>query len=176
MPLIVLDAGHGGANPGATYQGRQEKDDALALTLAVGRILEDRGVDVYYTRTTDVYEAPAQKAEEGNQTGADYFVSIHRNSSPYPNQYSGVESLVYNRYGEAARMANNINQQLETVGFLNQGVNERTNLVVLNRTQMPAVLVEAGFINTDADNQLFDERFDDMARAIAEGILITLGM
>jgi N-acetylmuramoyl-L-alanine amidase len=38
------------------------------------------------------------------------------------------------------------------------------------------VLVEAGFINTDADNQLFDERFDDMARAIAEGILITLGM
>lgn len=176
MPLIVLDAGHGGANPGATYQGRQEKDDALALTLAVGRILEDRGVDVYYTRTTDVYESPAQKAEEGNQTGADYFVSIHRNSSPYPNQYSGVESLVYNRYGEAARMANDINQQLETVGFLNQGVNERTNLVVLNRTQMPAVLVEAGFINTDADNQLFDERFDDMARAIAEGILITLGM
>ncbi len=176
MPLIVLDAGHGGANPGATYQGRQEKDDALALTLAVGRILEDRGVDVYYTRTTDVYESPAQKAEEGNQTGADYFVSIHRNSSPYPNQYSGVESLVYNRYGEAARMANNINQQLETVGFLNQGVNERTNLVVLNRTQMPAVLVEAGFINTDADNQLFDERFDDMARAIAEGILIPLGM
>lgn len=176
MPLIVLDAGHGGANPGATYQGRQEKDDALALTLAVGRILEDRGVDVYYTRTADVYESPAQKAEEGNQTGADYFVSIHRNSSPYPNQYSGVESLVYNRYGEAARMANNINQQLETVGFLNQGVNERTNLVVLNRTQMPAVLVEAGFINTNADNQLFDERFDDMARAIAEGILITLGM
>ncbi len=133
-------------------------------------------MDVYYTRTTDVYEAPAQKAEEGNQTGADYFVSIHRNSSPYPNQYSGVESLVYNRYGEAARMANNINQQLETVGFLNQGVNERTNLVVLNRTQIPAVLVEAGFINTDADNQLFDERFDDMARAIAEGILIPLGM
>ncbi len=177
MPLIVLDAGHGGANPGATYQGRQEKDDALALTLAVGRILEDRGGWMCnYTRTTDVYESPAQKAEEGNQTGADYFVSIHRNSSPYPNQYSGVESLVYNRYGEAARMANNINQQLETVGFLNQGVNERTNLVVLNRTQMPAVLVEAGFINTDADNQLFDERFDDMARAIAEGILITLGM
>ncbi len=73
MPLIVLDAGHGGANPGATYQGRQEKDDVLALTLAVGQILENRGVDVYYTRTTDVYESPAQKALEGNQTGADYF-------------------------------------------------------------------------------------------------------
>lgn len=175
MPLVVLDAGHGGANPGAVYQGRQEKDDVLALTLAVGRILEDRGVDVYYTRTTDIYESPLQKAQEGNQVGADYFVSIHRNSSPYPNQYSGVESLVYNRYGAAARMAANINQQLEAVGFLNQGVNERTNLVVLNRTQMPAVLVEVGFINTDADNQLFDAQFDEIARAIAEGILITVG-
>lgn len=176
MPLIVLDAGHGGANPGATYQGRQEKDDVLALTLAVGQILENRGVDVYYTRTTDVYKSPAQKALEGNQTGADYFVSIHRNSSPYPNQYSGIESLVYNRYGAAARLADNINQQLEAVGFLNQGVNQRQDLVVLNRTQMPSVLVEVGFINTDADNQLFDERFDDIAQAIADGILITLGM
>lgn len=176
MPLIVLDAGHGGANPGAVYQGRQEKDDVLALTLAVGRILENRGVDVYYTRTTDIYESPTQKAMEGNQTGADYFISIHRNSSPYPNQYSGIESLVYNRYGAAARMADNINQQLEAVGFLNQGVNQRQDLVVLNRTQMPAVLVEVGFINTDVDNQLFDERFDDIAQAIADGILITLGM
>lgn len=176
MPLIVLDAGHGGANPGAVYQGRQEKDDALSLTLAVGRILENRGVDVFYTRTTDIYESPAQKAQEGNQVGADYFVSIHRNSSPYPNQYSGIESLVYNRYGEAARLAYNINQQLEAVGFLNQGVNERTNLVVLNRTQMPSVLVEVGFINTDADNQLFDAQFDEIAQAIADGILITLGM
>lgn len=176
MPLIVLDAGHGGSNPGAVYQGRQEKDDVLALTLAIGRLLENRGVDVYYTRTTDIYESPAQKAEEGNQVGADYFVSIHRNFSPYPNQYSGVESLVYSRYGAAAQMANNINQQLEAVGFLNLGVNERTNLVVLNRTQMPAVLVEVGFLNTDADNQLFDERFDDIALAIADGILITLGM
>ena len=176
MPLIVLDAGHGGANPGAVYQDRQEKDDVLALTLAVGRILENRGVDVYYTRTSDVYESPTQKALEGNQTGADYFVSIHRNSSPYPNQYSGIESLVYNRYGAAARMADNINQQLEAVGFLNQGVNQRQDLVVLNRTQMPAVLVEVGFINTDVDNQLFDQRFDDIAQAIAVGILITLGM
>ena len=80
MALVVLDAGHGGANPGATYNGRREKDDALALALAVGDILEANGVNVYYTRTTDVYESPQQKAMEGNAVGADYFVSIHRNS------------------------------------------------------------------------------------------------
>lgn len=175
MALVALDAGHGGANPGAVYNGRQEKDDVLALTLAVGRILEDRGVDVYYTRTTDVYEAPYQKAMEGNEVGADYFVSIHRNSSPYPNQYTGVESLVYNRYGRAAQLAYNINSQLEQVGFVNQGVNERPDLLVLNETSMPAVLVEVGFINTDADNVLFDERFNEIARAIADGILQTMG-
>lgn len=174
MALVVIDAGHGGANPGAVYNGRQEKDDVLALSLAVGNILEENGVDVYFTRTTDIYESPYQKATEGNQVGADYFVSIHRNSSPYPNQYTGVETLVYNRYGEAARMAYNINAQLEEVGFVNQGVNERPNLVVLNSTQMPAVLIEVGFINNDEDNVLFDERFDDIARAIAYGILQTI--
>ncbi len=174
MALIVLDAGHGGENPGATYQGRQEKDDALQLVLAVGKILERNGQDVYYTRTSDVYESPAQKAAEANQTGADYFVSIHRNSSPYPNQYTGVESLVYNKYGSAARMARNINAELEKVGFANQGIQERPNLAVLRRTRMPAVLVEVGFINTDADNALLDSRFDDVANAIAKGILESL--
>lgn len=174
MALIVLDAGHGGENPGAVYKGRQEKDDALALALAVGSILESRGQEVYYTRTTDIYESPAQKAREGNQVGADYFVSIHRNSSPYPNQYTGVETLVYNRYGAAARLAANINEQLEQVGYENQGVNERKNLAVLRQTRMPAVLVEVGFINTDRDNALLDQRFDETANAIAQGILMSL--
>ena len=116
MALIVLDAGHGGANPGATYNGRQEKDDVLALTVAIGNILEANGVDVYYTRTTDVYETPLQKAQEANAIGADYFVSIHRNSSPIPNQYTGIESLVYSPYGEAAKLAENINEELEEIG------------------------------------------------------------
>lgn len=174
MALVVLDAGHGGANPGATYNGRREKDDTLAIALAVGGILEENGVDVYYTRTTDVYESPYQKAQEGNEVGADYFVSIHRNSSPYPNQYTGVETLVYNRFGAAARLAENINERLEQVGYENQGVNVRPELVVLNATDMPSVLVEVGFINTDADNELLDERFAETASAIAGGILDTL--
>ena len=174
MALVVIDAGHGGANPGAVYGGRREKDDVLALSMEVGNILERNGVDVYYTRTSDVYESPAQKTEEANAVRGDYFVSIHRNSSPYPNQYTGVESLVYNRYGEAARLAENINARLEQVGYENQGVNERPDLVVLNQTQMPSVLVEVGFINTDADNRLLDERFRETARAIAEGVLATV--
>ena len=64
---------------------------------------------------------------------------------------------------------------MEALGFRNAGVEIRPNLVVLNSTQMPAVLVEVGFINTDADNVLFDERFDRIAGAIADGILQTIG-
>lgn len=172
--LVALDAGHGGVNPGAVYDNREEADDALALVLAIGPILEYNGVHVLYTRTDDVFETPYQKAQEANMAGADYFVSIHRNSSPYPNQYNGVESLVYNRYSEAGIMAYNINDQLEQVGYANLGVNERPNLIVLNSTQMPAVLVEVGFINSYVDNRIFDMRFDETAQAIADGILMTV--
>ena len=177
MPYsIMLDAGHGGRDPGAVYNGRQEKDDTLALTLAVGEILQERGIDVLYTRTTDVYESPYQKAMEANEAGVDFFISLHRNSSPEPNTYSGVESLVYDKSGIKLQMAENINEQPEALGFVNLGVKERPGLVVLRRTRMPAVLVEAGFINSDTDNQLFDNNFDDIALAIAEGILDTLQM
>jgi len=174
MAIVVLDAGHGGANPGAIYDDRKESEDVLNLALAIGPILEMNGIEVVYTRTDDVFETPFQKAQEGNAVGADYFVSIHRNSSPYPNQYSGVETLVYNRYSQAAELAENINEELEQVGFINLGVNERPNLIVLNSTQMPAVLVEVGFINTDADNQIYDTRFDEVAQAIADGIIRTV--
>ena len=148
MPYsIMLDAGHGGRDPGAVYNGRQEKDDTLKLTLAVGQILEDRGLDVEYTRTTDIYETPVQKAREANEAGVDYFVSIHRNSTPESNKASGVESLVYDLSGIKYEMAQDINEQLEAVGFVNLGVHARPDLAVLRRTNMPAVLVEVGFIN-----------------------------
>ena len=95
MPYsIMLDAGHGGRDPGAVYNGRQEKDDNLRLVLAIGEILQNNGFDVLYTRTTDVYQTPLEKAREANNAGVDYFVSIHRNSFPTDNVVSGVESLV----------------------------------------------------------------------------------
>lgn len=175
MPYsIMLDAGHGGRDPGAVYNGRQEKDDTLRLTLAIGEILQNNGLDVEYTRTTDVYESPYEKAMEANNAGVDFFVSIHRNSYPTDNTVSGVETLIYDKSGIKLKMAENINEQLEAIGFVNLGVKERPGLVVLRRTKMPAVLVEVGFINSDTDNQLFDNNFEEIAQAIAAGILDTL--
>ncbi len=156
------------------HNGRREKDDNLRLTLAVGEILENRGEDVVYTRTTDIYQTPFEKATIANQSGADYFLSFHRNSSPRPEQYDGVEVLVYNKSGIKYEMAENIAGALGEIGFQNLGVKERPGLVVLRRTKIPALLIEAGFLNAAADNQLFDEHFSEIAEAIANAVLGTL--
>lgn len=171
---IIIDAGHGGYDNGASYNGRLEKDDALRLALEVGKLLEQDGFDVSYTRTTDVYDSPIQKAMIANDSKADYFISIHRNSSPTPNQYNGVQTLIYDNSGIKKTMAENINTNLENVGYRNINVDLRPNLAVLRRTRMPALLVEAGFINSDTDNRLFDEKLNETAQAIADGIADTI--
>ena len=92
----------------------------------------------------------------------------------YPGQYSGVQTLLYDLSGEKLTMAENINRNLEALGFRNLGVEARPNLAVLRRTKMPALLIEVGFLDSESDNHLFDTRFDEIAQAIADGIMDTL--
>lgn len=172
--IVVIDAGHGGAEPGAIFEERREKDDTLKLALAVGEILSQNGIDVRYTRTDDTYNTPLEKAMMANNAEADLFISIHRNAMPIPGSASGVMSLVFENKGIPALLASNINEELARTGFANLGIIERPGLVVLRKTTMPAVLVEVGFIDNEADNQLFDQNFEAIARAIAEGILKTI--
>lgn len=177
MAKIVIDAGHGGTtDPGAVYNGRREKDDNLDLALAVGDALKARGVDVVFTRTEDVYQTPFEKTRIANPENADFLISFHRNSSPEANQYTGVETLVYNMEGEKVQMAEAINQELENLGFRNIGVKERPGLVILRRSTAPALLVETGFINSDSDNELFDTKFNEIVQAITNGIMEVLNV
>ena len=171
---IMIDAGHGGYDNGASYEGRLEKNDNLNLALALGDELERRGYDVDYTRTSDVYDSPVRKAQIGNESGADYFISLHRNSSSEPNTYNGVQTLVYDKNGVKYELAQNINRKLEKLGFRNINVEERPGLAVLRRTIMPAVLIETGFINNDYDNYLYDYNFEAIASAIADAVEETL--
>ena len=150
-----------------------KRQDVLRLALAVGRILSRNGVDVRYTRTDDTYNTPLEKAMMGNESEVDYFISIHRNAMPIPGSASGIESLVFENQGIPSLLAANINEQLTKTGFMDLGIIERPGLVVLRRTEMPAVLIEAGFIDNDADNELCYENFQAVAQAIADGILQT---
>lgn len=169
-PTIMIDSGHGGMDNGAVYRGRREKDDNLRVGLAVGEQLENAGYNVLYTRTTDVYDTPLQKAQKANNAGANYFFSFHRNSGEVPNTYSGAQALVYSDNTRASQIGEAIMDQLVALGFKDLGVVERPGLVVLRRTNMPAVLLELGFINNDEDNRIFDEQFDEMVDAIVRGI------
>ncbi len=85
-----------------------------------------------------------------------------------------MQTLIYAPGGLREEVAGNIANELENVGFQNLGIDIRPDLVVLNRTKMPAVLVEAGFIDSDKDNQLFDSKFEETAQAIARGIEMSL--
>lgn len=172
--IVVIDAGHGGADPGATYQGRLEKDDNLKLAVVVGSILAGNGVDVRYTRTDDTYNTPLEKAMMANSAEADYFISIHRNAMPTPGTGSGFETIVFEENGIEGILAKNIGRELSNTGFMYLGTFERPGLVVLRRTKMPAISVEAGYIDNESDNEMFDKKTHVIGKAIADGILKTI--
>ena len=170
---VIIDAGHGGQEPGAVYEGRQEKEDALQLAFDVGNALERRGISVSYTRVSDVYDSPYEKAEMANASDADIFLSIHRNAMPVPGTASGIENLVYEDSGTAGALGRNIGEALAEAGWTDLGVKERPGLVVLRNTKIPAVLVEVGFINNEKDNEFLDANMAATADAIADGVLKT---
>ena len=170
---VIIDAGHGGQEPGAVYEGRQEKEDALQLAFDVGNALERRGISVSYTRVSDVYDSPYEKAAMANASDADIFLSIHRNAMPVPGTASGVENLVYEDSGTAGALGRNIGEALAEAGWTDLGVKERPGLVVLRNMKIPAVLVEVGFINNEKDNEFLDANMAATADAIADGVLKT---
>lgn len=174
MSKIMIDAGHGGKDPGAVNGSRKEKDDVLKLAKEVGKLLKNAGHTVSYTRTTDIYESPTKKAQDANDANVNYFVSLHRNSASSTSA-KGVETLMYALSGNKQKMGTNINAKLAALGFTNRGNKVRTDLTVLSKTKMEALLVEVGFISNSGDNKLFDSKFSNVAKAIADGITSVIG-
>ena len=178
-PLIVVDPGHGGWDNGASWEGRLEKDDNLRLGLEVYKILGEKGIPAIITRDTDEFVTLADRATIANNAGADLFVSLHRNS--YPEQTptaNGVENYIYltapeETSGKAAQLV--LNSVVEVGVQADRGVS-RGDYYVLRRTNMPAMLLEMGFIINDIDNQLFDEHLHDYAAAIVRGVMQYFGM
>ena len=168
-PIICLDAGHGGYDPGAVKGKREEEDDALKLVLAIGKKLaRDYTVSVVYTRKTDIYESPSKKAQDSDDANADLFVSIHRNSASPTGE--GYETLVFENSGVKKELANKLNKRMAGIGFKNRGTKVRKDLTVLKKTDAPSVLLEVGFISSAKDNKLFDEKFNKIVDAIVLSI------
>ncbi|RKD25136.1 hypothetical protein BEP19_04785 [Ammoniphilus oxalaticus] len=181
-PIIMLDAGHGGRDPGAIGHGIQEKDIVLDLTLRVGKLLSAMGADVRYTRTRDVFLLLSERAMAANQHKVDVFVSLHINSFHDPNS-NGFESYIHDSIngGRTAAIQNVIHSKVSAV-YASVGVRDRgqkkANLQVLRQTVMPAVLLEYGFIsNANEAALLKDSAFiDRLVKATAEGIAEVMGL
>ncbi len=183
MKKIYIDAGHGGNSVGATYKGRKEQDDCLRLALAVGKLVAAQGIEVKYSRTTDVNPDLTGRCNQANAWKADYFISIHRNAFK-PEQANGVEAWVYSKcavngttYNKAKVIVDNV---CKATGFANRGVKRGapsyTDYAVNRVTTMDSCLLECGFIDSTADNRIFDGKFNAMAEAIAKGLCAAVGV
>ena len=107
IKVVVLDAGHGGNDPGAIgFTGKQEKNVSLAIVLKLGAMIEKNYPDikVIYTRKTDVFVDLYRRAQIANENNADLFISIHCNSSTSPSSY-GTETFVMGTAKNAANLA-----------------------------------------------------------------------
>jgi N-acetylmuramoyl-L-alanine amidase len=170
--VVVIDPGHGGKDPGAIgINGVREKDLILPISQQVADILELQGIQVIMTRNDDRYISLQDRSKMANRANADLFISIHANSMGMSRpDISGLETYYLE---DGMRLAESIHHTiLKNVDVKNRRI-RRARFYVLRHTQMPAVLVEIGFLTGKEDAQkLANQTYrDQMAQAIADGIL-----
>ena len=175
---IFVDAGHGGFDPGAVGNGVTEQAVNLNVARELARLLYEGGYEVMQYRTTRDENVLSNKnadlsnrANMANNWGADYFVSIHTNSSLNPSA-NGFEAYVYRLGGRAEALAQSIvSQVVGQLGSKDNGVRQ-ANFAVLRRTRMPATLLELGYLTnpTEALNLNSPAWQRAVAKAIYDGI------
>lgn len=172
--IIVLDAGHGGGDPGAQANGLVEKDLTLKMLLSAKKKFDHDGkIKCYVSRATDVYPSFDDRTDLANEVG-DAFISIHINSatnttatgtetySLYPNdQGNGLTSYIL-----AEEM---LDQLLEKLGTVNRKVKSE-NWIVLRQSVVPATLIEIGFISNSGEAAMMNNNTDTVGQAIYDGV------
>ncbi len=176
MKKVFLDAGHGGKDPGGVGNGLREKDISLSVTMKVGKILKQHGVVVGYSRTTDIFITLGERSNMANRFSADLFLSIHCNAFG-DGSASGVEVYSYLESKKGAELSKDIYENIIADKAYTQKRGVKTaNFSVIKNTIMPAALVELGFITNQKDANILKDRQDDLAKALAKGILKNLGV
>ncbi|KIP21144.1 Sporulation-specific N-acetylmuramoyl-L-alanine amidase [Anoxybacillus ayderensis] len=174
---IVLDAGHGGHDPGAIANGLREKDLTLAIVKHIGKMLEEyEGVEILYTRTDDRFLELSERAAIANKTGADFFLSVHINAGGG----TGFESYVHPNANSATIAYQNVihAEIMKSLGNVNDRGKKRANYAVLRETKMPAILTENLFIDNVNDAvKLKSEQFlQQIIYGHVQGIIKAFGL
>ena len=188
--LIFIDVGHGGRDPGAiggrgTPHELFEKTVNLNVGLYLRDLLEEVGALVYMSRDTDVFIPPAYRAYRSNELGSTLFVSIHNNASS-SSATRGTEVLFYDRidtYGRtqgeyfrfySSQIAERVQEEMiKALGTYNRGVRQTPRMIVLNRTNAPAIIIEGAFLSNPEDFALIrsEEYALRYAYAVAKAIV-----
>lgn len=183
---IVVDAGHGGSDPGKVgTNGAREKDINLELAKKLKKLLEKENMTVILTRDSDTGLEPAgstnKKAADMQKrcqiiTDADplFTVSIHQNSYPAP-EVRGAQVFYYEQSAQGKELAEAIQNSLisEADPANTRTAKSNTSYYLLKKTPTPTVIVECGFLSnpTEADLLLDPAYQDKLAKAICNGIL-----
>ena len=185
-PAIVLDAGHGGIDPGKVgINNALEKEINLSIVLKLKELLEKKGFSVHLTRESDQLLAPPNSSSQKKddmiariqlveKIHPFFTVSIHQNSFPDAS-VSGPQVFYYKDSVESATMAQVIqdimNTQLEPLK--KRVAQANTNYYLLTRTPTPTVIVECGFLSnpTEADLLIQEDYQNRVAHAIYSGII-----
>lgn len=174
--VLLLDAGHGGKDPGTSGNGMQEKNLTLTIAQKIEQELRGSGIKVYMTRDRDVYPENSTRAKIANDV-ADLMVSIHINSGP--ETANGTETLYQVHANDSSsrltskQLAEILQaSMISSTGNTNRGVKLRTDLLILNRTTVPSAIVEVVFITNTGDAlKISNPAYQDqVAKAIADGI------
>lgn len=179
--VLLLDAGHGGNDPGTSGNGLVEKTMALTMVKKVKAYVESNSnIKVYLTRDDDSRPANADRAKTANQI-ADLMVSIHMNSGPA--SASGSETLYCPHKNDgngtltSLQAAQAIQSRLPSaMNHPNRGVKERTDVLILNSTTVPAILIETAFVTNPGDALKISQAAyqDAAAKAIGDGIIYAM--
>lgn len=175
-PVVMLDAGHGGEDGGCIGAPVPEKEVNLEIALLVKTKLENLGYQVLMTRDTDTYMAKEDRVELANRLKPDIFVSIHQNDYE-DTSISGIETWydASDTARNSKRLAQLVQQETQkSTNALERGLQDGKELCVTGKTQMPACLVETGFLsNPEESVLLLDAAYQEkIADGIVSGIVL----
>ncbi len=186
--LIAIDVGHGGIDPGASGKINgvtviNEKDLNLDIALRLHQLLDDAGANVVLLRDKDIGMSLYERPEAANSLNADLLISIHNNATDKTSVPNGTEVLYYDsvgteNYGISSKLLAEYIQTelLIEIGLKDRGVKNSPQLAVLNKSLMPAVIIEGGFLSNPMDLQamLTDRYKEAYAVGTARGIINAL--
>lgn len=168
--VIVLDAGHGGVQPGCVAGEILEKDITLAVTLQLESQLEEMGYSVVLTRDGDADIELAERADIANRAQAECFVSLHCNWYEEDSSVSGLECYYFEEE-DSKRLATLITESTDSQSIHTRDIKEE-DFQVLRETEMPATLIEMGFMTNPEELELLlsEDYQEKLAAAIANGV------